>query len=109
MLTTAAGPCLVYVPPGGLVGSHAEMTFQVPLEVTFVAMAMLIPGRIRGDRCHVVVTVAAFNMTMDDKPQGEPDAVLTIDSDELIEPFYFGVFPFNNDTNPFARHLNSTR
>jgi hypothetical protein len=72
-------------------------------------MAILIPGRIRGDRCHVVVTVAAFNMTMDDKPQGEPDAVLTIDSDELIEPFYFGVFPFNNDTNPFARHLNSTR
>ncbi len=98
------------VPDDGLTGPHREITLQVPLDVTFAAFEVILPVRLMRGHCHVVLTVAACNMTMADKPQGEPGAVVSVDAPGFpVKPFYFGIFPFNNDTDPFSRFLNETR
>lgn len=101
----------VTVPPAGLVGKHGELTFQVPRVITFDVLEEILPRRIVPGHCHVVVTVAARNKTMDDKPQGEAEATCALDPlpPTADAPFYFGMFAINDDTNPFKRGLKATR
>jgi len=107
--TTTQGPT-VLVPPEGLQGEQAEYTFQATLFWEYDLLTLILPEKTDPTMCHFCVTVCAYNKTLRDDPQGEPNVTVSIfppvDGPGGV-PFYFGVFP-NNLTNPFQRGLNVT-
>lgn len=59
------------------------------------------------EMCQLVVTVCAFNKTLANLPQGEPNVTLTIDPPvpSTSRLMYFGMFkhgPLTNYTDPFS-------
>ena len=100
----------VLVPQSGLVGPHHEYTFQTPRTITFKMLSAILPTKIDPLACHIVTTVAAFNKTLEDDPQGEPGATVSLYNSKhgrlSQKPFYYEIF--HGKTNPFARGLNAT-
>src|SRR3990167_263212 len=68
----------VMVPREGLTGPYNNITFQVPSLETYYLLSSIIGAKVDDKACHVVVTVTAFQKTMDDIPQGEVNAKLTL-------------------------------
>eukprot|EP01102_Stenamoeba_stenopodia_P006204 TRINITY_DN1701_c0_g1_i1.p1 TRINITY_DN1701_c0_g1~~TRINITY_DN1701_c0_g1_i1.p1 ORF type:complete len:269 (-),score=45.45 TRINITY_DN1701_c0_g1_i1:251-1057(-) len=106
------------VGPGPTYGPLDELTLQVPNDLIFAAFKLVLEKEtgltLQDDSCHIVVTVAAENKTLEDAPQGEPNATVSI-YPPLPEgsppPFYFGAFRgglLNNLTDPFISNLNQT-
>ena len=101
----------IIVPPEGLVGPHNNITFQVPSIETYYLLSTVVGASIDDNSCHVTATIIAYNKTMDDIPQGEPDAIVKISPNVSETPFYFGIFksgPLKGKTNPFEKGLVQT-
>ena len=108
--TTQTGT--VIVPPGGLTGPYDNITFQVPSIETYYLLATVVGAIIDNDSCHVTTTVTAYHKTLNDDPQGEPDATVSvIPAVNKATPFYFDIFkegPLTGKTNPFTQGLTAT-
>lgn len=107
--TTQSGTFIV--PKEGLTGPYYNITFQVPTIETFYILKSVVGGTEDKNSCHVTSTITAFHKTMDDIPQGEEHAKVTLNREVSEKPFYFGIFesgPLKGKTNPFAKGLTDT-
>ena len=101
----------VIVPPEGLVGRLNNITFQVPSIESYYLLATVIGGKEDPTSCHLATTITAFHKTMEDCPQGEAGATISISPRVNETPFYFDIFkqgPLKDKTNPFAKGLRQT-
>lgn len=99
------------VPPEGLTGPYNNITFQAPSIETYFLLAAIIGAKIDPGSCHVTTTITQYHKTLDDIPQGEPGAVVTLVPYVNETPFYFDIFkngPLKGKTNPFTRGLTTT-
>jgi len=99
------------VPKEGLSGPYDNITFQIPSLESFYLLKTIIGGKENADDCHVSTTIIKYHKTMNDIPQGEEGAKLTITPAIETPPFYFGIFesgPLKGKTNPFTKDLPST-
>jgi hypothetical protein len=107
--TTQTGTYIV--PKEGLTGPYNNITFQVPSIESFYLLQAAIGASFNPDDCHVASTVIKFHKTLDDVPQGEPNATVELLPATPDAPFYFGIFesgPLKGKTNPFIRGLTQT-
>ncbi|MBV9575533.1 MAG: carboxypeptidase regulatory-like domain-containing protein [Gammaproteobacteria bacterium] len=107
--TTQSGT--VIVPKEGLTNPHNNMTFQVPSIETYYLMAAIIGAQFDENQCHVVTTITAYGKILQDIPQGEAGAKVTLTPAVNEVPFYFDIFkegPFKGKTNPFTKGLTQT-
>lgn len=98
------------VPPGGMMGKHQEIAFQVPTRGAYDMLLLVLPTRLDRSACQLVITVAAAGMTLADDPQGEAGAVAVLDP-PVGAPFYAGMFkwgPLKDKTDPLQRDLTET-
>lgn len=101
----------INVPQSGLMGPYQHITFQIPSIITYHVFANIIGAKIDDDACHVATTIIAHQKTLDDLPQGEPEAEVILSPLTHENPFYFGIFidgPFKDKTNPFTKGLLKT-
>lgn len=106
----------VMVPPGGLVERLDMVWFQVPSSLMYDMLSILMPVAPNDkEYCQFVVTVSAYNLTVLDFPQGEPNSTAAMApvpsnwSSGKSNVYYFGTWgKISNATNPFAKGLNST-
>jgi hypothetical protein len=101
----------VIVPPEGLTGHLNNMTFQVPSVESYYLLATVIGAEEDPESCHLATTITAFHKTMEDCPQGEAGATISISPYTHEAPFYFDIFkqgPLKDKTNPFAKGLSQT-
>lgn len=99
------------VPPDGFSNPYNNITFQIPSIESFYLLANIIGAKIDENSCHVTATVTGYHKTMDDLPQGESDAIVTITPAVKETPFYFDIYksgPLKGKTNPFTRGLTQT-
>lgn len=107
--TTQTGTFIV--PPQGLSGPYNNITFQVPAWEAYAMLAYVIGANPDDNNCHVAITITDYQKTMDDIPQGEPDAKITLSPNINETPFYFDIFktgPLKGKTNPFTKGLTQT-
>jgi len=107
--TTQSGTFIV--PKEGLNGPYDNITFQIPSIETYYILASIIGGKSDANSCHLTSTITAFHKTMDDDPQGEVHAKVTISPSVDEKPFYFDIFtsgPLKGKTNPFTKGLTET-
>ena len=107
--TTQTGT--VIVPPEGLTGPYDKLTFQVPSIETYYFLASIIGAKMDSNNCHVTTTITAYHKTMNDIPQGEAEASVTLAPYINETPFYFDIFKsgiLKGKTNPFTKGLTST-
>ena len=101
----------VIVPIEGLNSPYNNITFQVPSVETYYLLATIVGAKIDSESCHVAATITAYHKTMDDIPQGESDATISLTPSILSNVFYFDIFksgPLKGKTNPFTRDLTAT-
>eukprot|EP00040_Diaphanoeca_grandis_P004205 m.27533 g.27533 ORF g.27533 m.27533 type:complete len:249 (-) comp15764_c0_seq1:142-888(-) len=101
------GPTII-VPDNGLSGVHHEYIFQVPTNRIFGALWAVLPSKPDPTKCHIVVTVAAANVTIDSSPQGEANSTVHLThptAGNVTNPYYFGITK-SGKTDPFSRGLN---
>jgi hypothetical protein len=101
----------VIMPKEGLTDRYNNLTFQVPSIEAFYLISMIVGAKLDSNSCHVATTITAYHKTLDDVPQIEPNArvTLSVKTDEI--PFYFDIFkegPLKGKTNPFTRGLTET-
>lgn len=107
--TTQSGTAIV--PAQGLTGPYDNITFQVPSDDAYAMLATVIGATIDDSKCHLATTITAYHKTMDEAPQGEAGAKITLSPFVDEKPFYFDVFkkgPLKDKTNPFPRDLTET-
>ena len=107
--TTQSGT--IIVPPGGLTDPYSNITFQIPSLETYYLLAAIVGAKIDENSCHVTTTITAYHKTMDDDPQGEVNARVSIAPYINETPFYFDIFttgPLKGKTNPFTKGLLQT-
>jgi hypothetical protein len=107
--TTQTGT--VIVPPTGLNDPYTNITFQVPSTQSYYLLAKIVGAKIDDTNCHVAATITGYHKTMDDLPQGEEKAYVTLSPYINVIPFYFDVFksgPLAGKTNPFTKGLTQT-
>lgn len=103
----------VTVPPGGLRGKDSELTFQT-LPWWFYGV-MLHWLRLSDDPSvrHVVTTVTARGLTLDDPVQGEPDAKVRLfdegGREVVVQPIYLGIVPWVHKTDLFTARRRRLR
>lgn len=101
----------IRVPAKGLHGRYDNISFQVPSILTYYLFSIIMGAKIDDQCCHVTTTVTAYHKTLDDEPQGEPGAIITLNPSANETPFYFDIFksgPLKNKTNPFTQGLRTT-
>jgi hypothetical protein len=101
----------VIVPPEGLTSPLNNMTFQVPSIESYYLLATVVGAKEDENFCHLAATITAFHKTMEDCPQGEIGATVSISPSVNETPFYFDVFrsgPLKDKTNPFTKNLTQT-
>ena len=101
----------IIVPPEGLTGPYDNITFQVPSIETYYLLASIVGAKIDEESCHLTTTITAYHKTMEDVPQGEPNANIILFPYVNEIPFYFDIFksgPLKGKTNPFTRDLTQT-
>lgn len=104
----------VTIPPQGLTGKYAEMTFQVPRIVTYDLLKFIIKReehiKSNSNGCIAVTTVTAYKKTLKDDIQGEESAKLILTKNGKVvkdfKPVYFGILL--GKTDPFKTGLTST-
>lgn len=107
--TTQSGT--IIVPPGGLTSPYNNITFQVPSIETYYLLAAIVGATIDENKCHVTTTISAYHKTLNDDPQGEPNADVSLIPAVDEKPFYFDIFkegPLKGKTNPFTKNLIHT-
>jgi hypothetical protein len=107
--TTQSGTFIV--PKEGLTGDYNNITFQIPSIESFYLLKTIVGGKEHADDCHVTTTIIKYHKTMDDIPQGEEGAKLTLSPAVDETPFYFDIFksgPLKDKTNPFSKGLTAT-
>jgi hypothetical protein len=107
--TTQSGTFIV--PKEGLTGEYNNITFQIPSIESFYLLKTIVGGQAHEEDCHLTTTIIKYHKTMDDLPQGEEGAKLTISPSVDEKPFYFDIFksgPLKDKTNPFSKGLTST-
>lgn len=84
------------VPLTGLSSHQDQPTLQGPNDVMFEALKLALWAdtgiKVEDDKCQLVVTVCAFNKTLFDLPQGEPNSTVMIDPPIANTPYYFGTW-----------------
>lgn len=111
--TTTSSTMVVLSPP---YTPQTELALQVPNLLIWAAFVNILKKEtgenLSPGNCHMVVTVAAFNKTLYDCPQGEPNATIAlVPAVSGAAMFYFGAFgagPLHNLTDPFVTGLNET-
>lgn len=101
----------VIVPPEGLTGPYNNITFQVPSVESYYLLSTIVGATENPQACHVAVTITAYHKNMDDDPQGEEGATVSLAAHPEQPPFYFDIFrsgPLKGKTNPFTKGLTST-
>lgn len=101
----------VIVPPTGLNDAYTNITFQVPSVEAYFLLATVIGEKADAESCHVATTITAHHKTMDDLPQGEENAQITLSPSVPVLSFYFDIFkkgPLAGKTNPFTKELKQT-
>jgi hypothetical protein len=101
----------VIVPAEGLTGPYNNITFQVPSSESYYLLSTIVGAKEDPESCHVAVTITAYHKNMDDDPQGEKDATITLARRTENKPFYFDIFrsgPLKGKTNPFTKGLTQT-
>ncbi len=102
----------IIVPPEGLTGPYNNITFQVPSREAYFLLSTIVGAKENPDACHVAVTITAYHKNMDDDPQGEADATVSLSAPHPEQsPFYFDIFqsgPLKGKTNPFTKGLTKT-
>lgn len=103
------------IPKGGLADLHNQVTFQVLMDATYYGLEALMLEEhgviLHKDRCHLITTITAYNKTLYDDPQGEPNAKAIVTPNHYDGIHYFGVFasgPLKGKTNPFEKGLTET-
>lgn len=107
--TTQTGTYIV--PKDGLTGPYNNITFQVPTIETYYILSTVMGSENLPDSCHVTSTITAYHKTMDDDPQGEEGAKVTLTPAIDEKPFYFDIFksgPLKGKTNPMTKGLTET-
>ena len=103
------------VPKKGITGKWHEITLQVLRTATFhfLDTAISIQRGVKLDptKCNVVTTVTGYHKTLQDDPQGEPDARIIVlkNARPFVshpKPFYFGILA--GKTLPFSSKLTRT-
>lgn len=98
----------IKVPKEGLTDTYHQISFQVPSTLTFRIFAYIIGATVDENSCHVATTITAKHKTLQDIPQGEIDAYVTLHPKVDVKPFYFDIFkiqPVFNKTNPLTKGL----
>lgn len=101
----------IVVPPEGLNTPLTNISFQVPSDFAIILFSYAMGVSIDQNACTVAATITAHHKTMDDIPQGEPDAKAVLSPDPKVTPFYFGLFnnrPLKHKTNPLDHSLTNT-
>lgn len=98
------------VPPEGINNDNylKNISFQVPSNLAYNALAWAIGGTEDSEACQIAATITPPNTTMDDIPQGVADVTVTLSPNVNIKAYYFGMFPIIHKTNPFVRDLQAT-
>lgn len=101
----------IIVPREGLTGPYNNITFQVPSTEAYFLLSAIVGAKEDPNACHIATTITAYHKNMDDDPQGEENAVVSL-SGHLDQPvFYFDIFssgPLKGKTNPFTKGLTAT-
>jgi hypothetical protein len=105
---TTQTPTLV-VPPEGINHDNflKNISFQVPSNIVYKFFSLAMGIKEDPEACQVVATITPPNTTMEDIPQGIAGIKATLSSAN-IEPFYFGIIPIIDKTNPCIRTLKET-
>lgn len=101
----------VVVPPEGLTGPYNNITFQVPSSEAYYLLSTVVGAKEDPNACHVAATITAYHKNMDDDPQGEADATVSLRGYTEQPTFYFDIFqsgPLKGKTNPFTKGLTKT-
>jgi hypothetical protein len=107
--TTQSGT--VIVPPRGLTGIYDNISFQVPSIETYYLLTKIVGAELDEEKCHVAMTITAYHKTLDDIPQGEANATVTLSPAVNVQPFYFDIFKdglLKGKTNPSTHGLTKT-
>lgn len=94
-------------------GIHDEdylknITFQVPSNMAYKFILFAVGVQENPELCQIATTVTPPDTNMDETPQGIEGVKVTINPDPGIEPYYFGILPFFQKTNPFKKGLKKT-
>lgn len=101
----------IKVPAEGLTTPYDNISFQVPSTYVYYILSKLIGAKIDENNCHLTATITAYHKTLDDLPQGEANAIVTITPNVKEIPFYFDVFksgPLKDKTYPFPTGITET-
>ncbi len=101
----------IVVPRDGLTDPYHNVTFQIPSVESYYLLAKIVGATIAENSCHVTATITAFHKTMEDVPQGEEGAVVTLTPAISQQAFYFDIYqsgPLKGKTNPFTHGLTQT-
>jgi hypothetical protein len=101
----------IVMPKEGLIGPYDNITFQVPSNYVYLFLKTAIGATENPGDCHVTATVLAYHKTMDDLPQGEENATVSLTPYVKQTPFYFDIFksgPFKDKTYPFPTGITKT-
>lgn len=102
----------VIVPPEGLTTPYNNVSLQ-PIDVfTFGMFALAMGVLLDENKCHVGAAVTAFHKTLNDLPQGEENATVTlIPNPTSAVPYYVDIFrdgSLKNYPNPMTHGLTQT-
>lgn len=101
----------IIVPRRGLISKNNNITFQVPSNEAYFLFKKIIGISEDKNSCHVATTIAASDKTLDDIPQGEEGAKMSLAPSTPTPIFYFNIFhhgPLAGKTNPFHQGLTAT-
>lgn len=108
-VTTQSGTFIV--PKQGLIGPYDNITFQVPSTYVYYLLKKAVGAYEDPESCHLTSTIIAYHKTLDDIPQGEADATVSITPNVKETPFYFDIFksgPLKGKTYPFPTGITKT-
>lgn len=101
----------ITVPKDGLITPYDNITFQVPSTYVYYLLSRAVGGKEDPNSCHVSSTIIKYHKTLNDIPQGEPGAVVSVTPYVKESPFYFDIFvkgPMKGKTYPFPTGLKTT-
>ncbi len=100
----------VIVPPEGINDKNflKNISFQVPSNLAYQILSWAMGITEDPDACQIATTITPPNTTMDDIPQGVAGVKVTLSPNINTKPFYFGIFPLIDKTNPWVRSLEAT-
>ncbi|STX51005.1 Uncharacterised protein [Legionella busanensis] len=98
------------VPPEGINNTNflKNISFQVPSNIAYKFFSLAMGIKEDPNACQIAATITPPNKTLDDLPQGIEGVTVTLSPAINAKPFYFGILPITQKTNPFSRKLTAT-